>query len=366
MVNRFTCDNPMERIECQRSDFDAVNVFKKLKMKKIRIVDVATEAGVSKSTVSQYLNGRFSHMSAKTKEKIESAIKELNYVPNPIARSLKVEKTKTIGVVVRDIAGFNSSRVMRGIDDYCKKHGYNVMIYNSDFDVQAERNALLSLKQMCVDGIIITSSGLNSDLIKELMKAEIPVVQFQLEYPEYDTHIVLSDYRDAAFKATEYLIELGHRRIGFMTQEFIHSASRKARYNGYSDALTKHGIEMDDSLIYLWDRESGFRYSPVEALNGKHAPTAFFTQHLAITTELLIKLNAAKIQIPEQVSVVGFDEIPMVELLKVPVTVIKQNAYQIGEESAKLAIEAISKLHQCNQRIIVPSDLIKRESCRAL
>ncbi|UPR36617.1 LacI family DNA-binding transcriptional regulator [Vibrio cyclitrophicus] len=332
-------------------------------MKKVRIVDVATHAGVSKSTVSQYLNGRFGHMSADTKQKIKAAIETLNYVPNPIARSLKVEKTKTIGVVVRDVAGYNTSRVLRGIDDYCKKHDYNVLIYNSDFDADAEKRALLSLQQMCVDGIIITSSGLNSELINQFIQNKLPVVQFQLEYTNYQSHIVLSDYRLAAFQATEYLIELGHKNIAFFAQEFGTSYSRKARYQGYLDALEKHGIEANNDLMQFWDREGGFQHPPIDFIRGEHSPTAIFTQHLAITADLLLALNKANVSIPDEVSVLGFDEIPMVELFKVPISTIKQDAYQIGSETAKLTIEAILGKHDDLQRNIVPCTLVKRESC---
>ncbi|MDN2483262.1 LacI family DNA-binding transcriptional regulator [Vibrio agarivorans] len=332
-------------------------------MKKVRIVDVATHAGVSKSTVSQYLNGRFGHMSADTKQKIKSAIETLNYVPNPIARSLKVEKTKTIGVVVRDVAGYNTSRVLRGIDDYCKKHNYNVLIHNSDFDAEAEKRALLSLKQMCVDGIIITSSGLNGELINQLVQEKLPVVQFQLEYPDCQSHLVLSDYHQACYEATEYLINLGHRKIAFFTQDFGSSNSRKARYQGYADALTQHGIKLDDHLIQLWDRENGFQKSPVDLINSDNAPTAIFSQHLAITTELLLAFNKEKVQIPDEVSVLGFDEIPMVELFKVPITTIKQDAYQIGSSTAQLALEAINGKHSELQRVIVPCSLVERDSC---
>ncbi|MGR5063463.1 LacI family DNA-binding transcriptional regulator [Photobacterium sp. DNB22_13_2] len=335
-------------------------------MKKVRIVDVATHAGVSKSTVSQYLNGRFGHMSADTKQKIKSSIEDLNYVPNPIARSLKVEKTKTIGVVVRDIAGYNSSRVLRGIDDYCKKHDYNVLIYNSDFDEKAEKRALLSLKQLCVDGIIITSSGLNSELINEFMRGGMPVVQFQLEYPDCQSHVVLSDYQDAAFQATEHLIQLGHKRICFMGQTFNESNSRQARYQGYLAAMSKHGLKAYPDHLQYWDREAGFENSPVDLIQGSDAPTAIFSQHLAITADLLKALNAADIQIPQQVSILGFDEIPMVELFKVPVSVIRQDSYQIGTATAKLSIEAILGRHDSLQRVIVPSMLIERDSCRKI
>ncbi len=337
-------------------------------MKKVRIVDVASHANVSKSTVSQYLNGRFGHMSAETKQKIKLAVETLNYVPNPIARSLKVEKTKTIGVVVRDISGFNTSRVLRGIDDYCKKMGYNVLIYNSDFNAEAEKQALLSLREVCVDGIIITSSGLNTELINQFIASNMPVVQFQLEHPDCLSPIVLSDYREAAFNATEYLIKLGHTRICFMTQNYQTSYSRSARYQGYQEALTQYNIEANDDLIQYWHRESGFSVDPVMLLQQKNPPTAIFTQHLAITTELLQQLNAANIQIPQQVSILGFDEIPMVDLFKTPISVIKQDAYQIGIETGKLAILSITgqPSPEHHARVIVPCTLVKRESCRQL
>ena len=114
-------------------------------MAKIKLIDVANLAGVSKSTVSQYLNGRFDYMSDKTKVRIKLAVEELNYVPNPIARSLKLDKTKTIGVVVRDITGFYTSRTIRGIDDYCKTSDYNVLIYNTDVDPEVEARSLEAL-----------------------------------------------------------------------------------------------------------------------------------------------------------------------------------------------------------------------------
>ncbi|WP_456294611.1 LacI family transcriptional regulator [Vibrio sp. AK197] len=332
-------------------------------MNKIRIIDVATHAGVSKSTVSQYLNGRFGHMSGDTKQKIESSIKELNYVPNHNARSLKADKTKTLGVIVRDVSGYNTSRVIRGIDDYCKKHGYNVLIYNSDFDAESEKQALLSLSQMRVDAIVIASSGHNAELINQLMSGGTPIVQFQLEYSETRSHIVLSDYRDAAFIATEYLIKLGHKRICFMGQDIKQDLSRRSRYQGYCDALSKHGIELEDRYVQYWNREKGFEVSPDELIQSENGPTAIFTQHLAITTDLLTELNLANINIPKQVSIIGFDEIPMVEHFKVPITTIKQNAHQIGIESAQLAIEAVLGICNGIQRLIVPSVLMERDSC---
>ncbi len=335
-------------------------------MKKIKIVDVAEHAGVSKSTISQFLSGRFNYMSEATRTRIEATISELDYIPNPIARSLKTDKTKTIGVIVRDISGYDSSRVFRGIDDFCKTSEYNVLIYNTDFNAETEARALKSLKSMRVDGIIIACSGKNLPLIKTYIESGFPLVQFQLEYGQCHANIVLSDYRKAAFQATEYLIKLGHRRICFLTQQFEAVRSRDERYQGYLQALNQYGIEKDELLIQYWDRDKGFHKPLSEILAGPRAPSAIFSQHLAITIELIKALEKLAIKIPADISVLGFDDIPMVEHFKVPITVIKQDPYRVGIESAKLLLDGINKEHKERQKITIPCELVIRESCAKL
>jgi len=335
-------------------------------MKKIKIIDVAEHAGVSKSTISQFLSGRFHYMSEGTRTRIEAAIKELNYVPNPIARSLKTDKTKTIGVIVRDITGYDTSRVLRGIDDLCKTSQYNVLIYNTDFNAEAEARALQSLKEMRVDGIIISSSGKNVEMITEHIQSNLPLVQFQLEYEQCNTNIVLSDYRKAAFQATEYLIRLGHTRICFMSQNFEGVRSREERYQGYLDALTQYNIKEDKRLIQYWDRKNGFHTPLSNMLNMNHPPTALFPQHLAITIATIQALKILNITIPDDISLLGFDDIPMVEHFKVPITVIKQDPYRVGVESAKLLLECINQTTPQARKITIPCELVSRESCKKL
>lgn len=333
-------------------------------MKKVRIIDVAEHAGVSKSTVSQYLNGRFGHMSSDTKARIESSVEALNYVPDRIARSLKSNKTRTIGVVVRDIAGFNTAKILRGMDDFCKKNDYNLLIYNTDFDSKTEKQSLEILRQMRVDGIIITSSGKNYQQLNHYTETGFPIVQFQLEYPETQTHLVSSDYFQAAKDGTQYLIDLGHKKIGFLTQSFEGNNSRSQRYQGYLAALKENEIEHDPNMVLFWERTHGFERSPLSLLN-QHQATALFSQHLAISLALLQSLNQAKVMIPSDVSVLGFDEIPMVDMFKVPISVIKQDAYQIGYESAKMLLDLIDNKPR-DKKLILPCELIKRDSCRKL
>lgn len=335
-------------------------------MSKTKLSDVAAQAGVSKSTVSQFLNGRYDYMSESTRARIQKAVDDLDYVPNAIARSLKTDTTRTVGAIVRDVAGFYTSQAIRGMDDFCRSRGYTLFIHNTDFDPATEARALKSLSQLRVDGMIITSSGANNALITEISSQETPVVQFQLEYDDSEKNIIVSDYRQAAFDATEYLIELGHERICFVTQQFERVKSRLERYQGYVDALAKHSIPVDERLVQYWHRDTGFENSPQSILAGDAAPTVFFTQHLAITTDLLRALEDAEINVPDDVSVIGFDEIPMAEFFKTPVTVVKQQPYEIGVEAARLLIDRIQNRESETRRVLVPCSLVKRDSCNRL
>lgn len=332
-------------------------------MAKVKLIDVAELARVSKSTVSQFLNGRFDFMSEATRERIQAAVAELNYVPNPIARSLKTSTTKTIGLIVRDVTGYYTCRTIRGIDDYCKSSDYNVIIYNTDFDPETELRSLKALNQLRIDGLIIASSGQNDELIAEYEKKGLPVVQFQLEHNDREKSIILSDYQQSAFEATEYLIELGHERICFVTQDFEQVKSRKERYLGYVAALEKHGIALDQSLISHWHRGHGLEQSPGQIIRSTGA-TAFFSQHLAITIDLLKALEQDGIAIPQDASVLGFDELPMAEFFKVPVTVIRQSAYQTGQLAAELLLERVKDSSLPAKRVTLPCQLIERESCQ--
>ena len=335
--------------------------------KKIRLIDVATKAGVSKSTASQYLNGRYEYMSEETRQKIERAVKELKYIPNPIARSLKTDKTFTIGVIVRDITGFFSSKILRGIDDFFKKHDYNVLIYNTDFDPELEKKSLGILQMLCVDGIIIASSGKNNELINDLDKNGIPIVQMHLEYDDLDTGIVLSDYRAGTYAATEYLIGLGHRNIALITQDYKTARSRFNRYLGYHDALVDNELLVREENIIYWNRDTGLDESFYDLLKSNDKPTAVFSMHLSTTINLLNFLQEHNLKVPEDVSVIGFDDLPLSNLLKVPITVVSQSPYEMGEKSAELLLKKMKPGGKAiHSKVVLPCELIIRESCKEL
>jgi LacI family transcriptional regulator len=333
---------------------------------KAKLIDVANKAGVSKSTASQYLNGRYEYMSSQTKERIRAAIEELGFVPNSIARSLKTKKTNTIGVIVNNIIGSTTSQVIRGIYDYCKKQNYNVLIYNTDYIEAVERKSIDNLKSSSADGLIITSSGEINNLLNEADQSGLPIVHIHRTFNGLDVNTVLSDYAKGAYEATEYLIQLGHKRIGIMTRTYKNIPSRNNRVKGYQDALKDNHIPFDSELIHVVTepKDVDIVYNYLMAL--KEPPTAIFTMFNTITIELLNYFNKHNISLPDDISLIGFDNFSMAHLLKTPLTVVNQQAYELGEQSAKLLLEKISNPTDAHDNITLPCNLIIRDSCKKL
>ena len=336
-------------------------------MKRVKMSDVAKKTGVSLSTVSQYMNGRYEYMSSETKEKIKNATKELNYIPNSIARSLATAKTKTIGVIVNNITGYFTSSVVRGVEDYCKKNDYSIIIYNTDHDSELEKKSINILKMLRVDGILIVPSGKNNELISKEKNSGMPIVQMYMEYDDLDISTVISNYRKSAYDATEYFINLGHKNIAIITQEYENTRSRHDRILGYKDALINNGLSFNKELIHIWDIYSDMNVLFEKIVKNKNLPTAIFVMHSAITISLLKHFKLKNINIPEDFSIIGFDEIPNADLMKTPVTVVKQSTYEIGQKSAELILNKINNKEEVkSKKIIMPCELKIRESCKEI
>ncbi len=335
-------------------------------MKRVKLIDVANKAGVSKSTASQYLNGRFEYMSQETKEKIRCAIEELNYVPNPIARSLKTEKTNLIGVIVHNITGVITSNVLRGIDDYCKKQNYNVLIYNTDYNPEVERKSINTLKSLRADGLIITSSGSVNALLNQEERSGLPIVHIHREFDDLNVNTVLSDYYQGAFSATEYLIRLGHRRIGVITRPYESIPSRHRRIQGYQAALTEHGIAYDSDFVCISNTSDDIKPIYESFMNNSEPPTAIFSMFSEVTVDLLNYLNINRINVPDDISIIAFDDLPLSHLLRTPLTAVNQSAYELGEKAAELMISKIENKDRDHENVTLPCELIIRDSCRKI
>lgn len=333
-------------------------------MSRVKLIDVANRAGVSKSTVSQFLNGRYEYMSTETKEKIDRAVKELGYIPNPIARSLKTRKTFTIGVIVDDMTGSTTSKIIRGIDDYCKKLNYNILIYNTDHIPENEERSIEILKTFGVDGMIISSTGENIDLINKTDQDGIPIIHINRSYEGLAVNTVLSDFYMGSREATLHLLDLGFKDIGILTRPYKDTPSRKRRVEGCLDLLKERGIDISDENISIIKDNDDVKNAYEQLMFLPKPPKVIFSQYSRITIELLTYLKSKKISIPDDIAIIAFDDLPLSHLFKTPLTVVNQKAYDLGTESAELLLKKIKKPEESYEDITIPCELIIRESCK--
>lgn len=312
-------------------------------MPRVKMEDIAKMAGVSKSTVSQYLNKRYEFMSAETRERIEKVIRETGYQPNALARGLKVKRTQTIGIIIANILHYFSTAVCRGIEDYCNQHGYNVIICNADDDPAKERGYIDMLLAKQVDGIICVTTGENNELLGELAARKYPLVLVDRKAEGIETDGVYSNNEQGAFDAVEHLIRTGHRRIALLSPELQRVSTRKERYAGYVKALQTHDIPVNETYVKFVREFSALKDILQELLRLPEPPTALFCSNDLSTMETLRALKEGGIRVPEHIAIVGFDDSPWTDLLEPPLTRVVQRTFEIGALSAEKLLRQIEQ-----------------------
>lgn len=308
-------------------------------MQKVTIQDVADKAGVSKSTVSQYLNKRFTYMGEGTRKRIEEAIQQLNYQPNFVARSLKQKKSRTIGIIVANILHHYSTQVCRAIEDFCQEHNYHVIICNADDNPKKERNYIEMLRAKQVDGIIIVPTGENMDLYGELVKQNYPLVFMDRKVEGVAVDTVTLKNRIAANEAVNLFVAQGHRRIAMIT--LLPKVSvREERIKGYFDGIKGNFLGKSDELlrtVELVDVQTEF-----EKLMRIHAPpTALLIGNDFVLMEVLKAVKRLEIVLPEHLSIISFDEVNFADIFDPPLTTIAQPAFKMGKRAAELLLNKI-------------------------
>ena len=318
------------------------------------IDDVAKRAGVSKSSVSRYLNGNFTYLSDAMRAKIAKAIRELNYRPNSIAQSLKKKETKVIGLVVGDMNPF-WMEALRGVQFECSRHGYDLMISSSNWDVGKEIENIRMLKSRQVDGMIIASMATSVDgvgVYEELIAEQFPFVFADCMTDEEKADRVVTNTVAGAMEAVEYLIALGHRKIATLLFPVV-STVRQERLLGYKQALRKHGIEVDESLIRVCKESRG---SGVDATIGllsmPDRPTAIFSTNIHLTLDVLRGIRQSGLEVPRDISVVGYDDTDWAPLLDPPLTTVSIPAYEMGSKAASLLFKKIRQTKQTKPKKI--------------
>ena len=326
------------------------------------IYDVARAARVSVFTVSAVVNKK-SHVGKKLRERVEAAIQELHYRPNLLARSLANQRTDTIGMVVPDIANPFFPSVVRGAEDAAQKHGYNLLLCNSDDTLEKEERALELLLSKRVDGILLTKTAQDFTPAMRLMIAEVktPFVLLMRTYPKLTKDAVITDDYKGAYEAVCQLARAGHRRIGLVGGP-LNVSNAKARWQGFQDALKMNGLPYEPELVVEGDYriESGYR--------GGHAllsrrPDGVYVANYLMTVGFLKAADEMGLRCPEDFGLVSFDDYPWLAQFRPRLTTVELPKYQVGFEAVELLLEKIATPRRRSVvRKLLP-ELRVRDSC---
>lgn len=331
-------------------------------MNKVTMADVATYAGVSKSTISQYVNKRYKFMSESTKIRIEEAIKELNYRPNSVARSLKQKSTFTIGVIVSNILHAFSTQVIRSIEDHCHSLDFHVIVCNADDNPEKEERYIQMLRDKQVDGLIVFPTGENLELYEEMVKSNYPVVFLDRRIPELPITSVLLDNEQAVKMAVEHLVEKGYKNIALMTNAIHRVYPRQERVRVFKELSNVHQLPIDDG--YIVSKEIGqLKASLGDLLANKPVDAIIAGNDLALL-EILNYVKEHHIEIPKDLALISIDDVSFGNLYNPPLTVIAQPAFEMGKKAAELLLGKINgDLEEKEPIYLFQPVFIERASC---
>ncbi len=326
------------------------------------IKDVAKLASVSISTVSRVMNAPDTVVDNK-KERVLAAIEELKYKPNALARGLIYKKTDTLGVVIPDIRNAYYADIIRGMEDASKKAGYSLIICNTDTDRNRLFSYLNTFYEKQIDGLLYTSNPVFPDYYKELKRHRVPVVLVATHSMEYELPSVKIDDEQAAYDATRYLIENGHRDIGMISFDLGDSIAGQTRYQGYVRALRESNIELKRDNIFFVSEYSHDPYDAAESLFRQTSGlTAVFAVSDVLAMGVLSYLNDKGVSVPNEVSVVGFDNIRLSAYTVPKLTTVAQPMYQIGYRAVEKLHARINGQTDAVLREIVPHEIVERAS----
>ncbi|MCH3964922.1 MAG: LacI family DNA-binding transcriptional regulator [Clostridium sp.] len=312
--------------------------------KKITIDDVAEKAGVSKSTISRYLNGKFEFMSENTRNRIEKVIEELDYRPNNTARTLKLKKSRLIGVVMADLTNPFSSILIKGIGDGCRKYNYNIIITNADNDKDREKEYLLSLMDQNVDGIIINGTGYNEELLIHIKNKNVPVVMLDRIVNSKFFDGVTSNNYEMTFNIVNYLIDEGFHNAALFTPPVGNISSRIERKKAFIEVCSKRLDSSNFGVYVLEDYNEGDIESKLLDFVENHSGTkAVFAINGVVLLNVLNNMRKLKLKIPDDAGICGYDDWGWAALIPPGITTISQPSYDMGFESAKILMEKIRR-----------------------
>lgn len=339
-----------------------------MKFEAITIKDIARALGLSTSTVSRALRDSY-QISPETKKLVLEYAKKINYSPNPIALSLKEKRSRSIGVIVCEIANSFFSQAINGIESIAYDRGYNVIITQSHESYEREVNDLQFLASRSIDGLLISVSSETKDFshLLELQNKGLPIVFFDRIVENIETHKVTVNNFKGSYDATSHLIRNGYRHIAHLANSESLSIT-KERVSGYREALKHHGIEIGDSYIQ-YCAHGGMIYQEVEEaldqiLKQETMPQALFAAGDKLTTGFLRYFKAKGIKVPEEIALAGYSNLDLTDLLNPSLTVVRQPAFEMGKAATNLLLSQVESKRPVSsfQTTVLEPELLIRDS----
>ncbi|MDX8467772.1 substrate-binding domain-containing protein [Mesorhizobium sp. VK23B] len=328
------------------------------------IADVARYAGVSVATVSHVMN-RTRHVEPETAERVRAAITALRYSPNSLARSLRRGETKTIGLLLPDNSNPFFASVARQIEDAGFVAGYTVILCNSDGSAEKEERYLSVLMAKQIDGLIFAGSSDHARVFASLSTA-VPAVLLDREIHSVHVDSVLVDHDHGGYLAGRYLVGLGHKRIGVIGGP-RDSSSSPARLRGFTRALEEAGLALSPSSVVDSDYHfAGGRLAMERLMEQAPEITAVFACNDLMAMGAITALRSRGLRVPDDMSLVGFDDIPYAVTTWPPLTTIAQPVEKIGTRAVSLLLERVGEPTAPSRREVLAPVLVERESCAAL
>ena len=338
--NRF--QSPEDRIMAEKKNYS--------------IAEIAQICGVSKATVSRVINNVSQGVGPETREKVLKTIRELNYRPNALARSVATSKSGTIGLIIPDISNFFYPKIVRGVTDYMDSCGYSVIVANSDYDPEKEAQQLLRLVDRRVDGILLCSGVSNKEFLMDFRKHNIPLALLGRNFDCCcsDTSIIGDNIR-GAYKSVSHLLKNGNRNI----------AGSQQRLRGYYQAHTEFGVEIREEYIISGEYSIAFgQQTARNILSSGMVFDAIMTGSDLIAIGILTELTKAGIRVPEDVEVIGFDNIELTTFVTPMLSTISKPHYQMAQHISEQLIRIIQGETIPLPHTVVEPELILRESTR--
>jgi LacI family transcriptional regulator len=328
----------------------------------VDIIDVAKRAGVAPITVSRCINNS-GYCSAETRLRVEAAIDELGFVPNRLASGLRSKRTNTLALVLTDITNPFFTTIARGVEDLASQAGYTVIFCNTDESVTKEKMYLQMLLEKRVDGLLLVPAQSGSDSVALFRKHGTPLVILDRRVPNLKADMVRCDSEGGAYQLTSLLLSLGHREIAILNGPQGVSTAED-RLAGYRRALTQAGIPVDQSREFYgaFNQRSGAEMTRA-AFSGAVKPTAIFAANNFIAFGALRTLRELSFQVPEDIALVGFDDLPPALVTFPFLTVAAQPAYEMGRKAMEILLNKLGPAASNQyQEVVLPAEIIIRGS----